>query len=257
MFNSPSAREMQGVATKEEGCMNPKRGPNKRGVTLIELLVGLVISAVIVAGVYRVFITQTRTYAVQEQVVEVQQNIRGAMELMLRDIRMAGYKSNINPVTLATSIFPGQNTTVGDHAITVEYQRAGNANRVVYFLDNTDPLNVKLMRQFISGVVSVTEPVLENVNTLNFTYGVDGTVGIETSQNGAVDDQNGDGVIGANDLQVTAGAVNGGNLNIVTVRVDLEAEPSNPNANPDINNIVPRRLVSTVNLRNLCLVKSN
>ena len=76
-------------------------------MTLIELLVGLIISAIIVAGVYRVFVAQTRAYTVQEQVVEVQQNIRGAMELMLRDIRMAGYTSNVTPVTLATSIFPG------------------------------------------------------------------------------------------------------------------------------------------------------
>jgi prepilin-type N-terminal cleavage/methylation domain-containing protein len=237
--------------------MNPNEGSNEKGMTLIELLVGLIISAIIVAGVYRVFVAQTRAYTVQEQVVEVQQNIRGAMELMLRDIRMAGYKSNINPVTLTTSIFPGDTTTVRTDAIRVEYQRAGNVNTVVYFINATDASNLKLTRQlYINGALSVEDIVLEEVNTLNFTYGVDGTVGIEISQNGAMDDRNGDGTFDDNDW-VTAATVNSGSLNIIAIRIALTAAPSNPGGNPDIRNIVPRNLVSTVNLRNLCLVKSN
>jgi type IV pilus assembly protein PilW len=234
--------------------MNPNEGSNEIGMTLIELLVGLVISAIIVAGVYRVFVAQTRAYTVQEQVVEVQQNIRGAMELMLRDIRMAGYKSNVNPVTLAASIFPGDNTlTVKTDAIRVEYQRAGNANTVVYYRDNSSQLIREL---YINGALNVTDVLLQSVDTLNFTYGVDGTVGIETSQNGAMDDRNGDGTFDDNDW-VSAATVNGGSLNIIAIRVALTAAPSNPGDNPDIKNIVPRNLVSTVTLRNLCLVKSN
>jgi prepilin-type N-terminal cleavage/methylation domain-containing protein len=258
MLNSPlRQRNVRGGQTEEEG-MNPNEGSNEKGMTLIELLVGLVISAIIVAGVYRVFVAQTRAYTVQEQVVEVQQNIRAAMELMLRDIRMAGYKSNINPVTLATSIFPGDNSlAVKTDAIRVEYQRAGNVNTVVYFINATDASNLKLTRQlYINGALNVEDVVLEEVNTLNFTYGVDGTVGIETSQDGAMDDRNGDGTFDDNDW-VSAATVNGGSLNIIAIRVALTAAPSNPGDNPDIKNIVPRNLVSTVNLRNLCLVKSN
>lgn len=237
----------------EEGSMNPKKAPNEKGVTLIELLVGLVICGIIVAGVYRVFVAQTRAYTVQEQVVEVQQNIRGAMELMLRDIRMAGYKSNMSPVTLTTSVFPGDNAlTVRTDAIRVEYQRAGNVNTVVYRINGS-----QLIRElYINAALNVAEPLLENVDSVNFTYGVDGTVGIETSQNGAMDDRNGDGTFDDNDW-VSAATVNAGNLNIVAIRVALTAAPSNPGANPDVGNIVPRNLVSTVNLRNLCLIKSN
>jgi prepilin-type N-terminal cleavage/methylation domain-containing protein len=237
----------------EEGSMNPKKALNEKGVTLIELLVGLVICGIIIAGVYRVFVAQTKAYTVQEQVVEVQQNIRGAMELMLRDIRMAGYRSNINPVTLTTSVFPGDYAlTVRTDAIRVEYQRGGNANTVVYRINGT-----QLIRElYINGALNVSEVFLDNVNALNFTYGVDGTVGIETSQNGAMDDRNGDGTFDDNDW-VSAATANAGNLNIIAIRVALTAAPSNPGANPDIGNIVPRNLVSTVNLRNLCLIKNN
>ena len=236
--------------------MNPKLVLGKEGVTLIELLVALVICGIIIAGIYRVFIAQTRAYTVQDQVVEVQQNIRGAMELMLRDIRMAGYKSNISPVTLVTPIFPGDNSlAVKTDAIRVEYQKGVNNNTVVYYRDAAQNLKREL---YVNGAPDASNPeiILQNVTALNFTYGVDGIVGLDASQDGGMDDQNGDGIIDDSDW-VSAVTVNGGNLNVIALRVTLTAGPSNPGGNPDIGNIVPRNLVSTVNLRNLCLIKSN
>jgi len=63
---------------------------NKRGLTLIELLIVLVISSILIAGIYRTFIHQQHTYTVQEQVVDMQQNVRMAINQMVREIRMAG-----------------------------------------------------------------------------------------------------------------------------------------------------------------------
>ena len=75
---------------------------NRKGVTLIELLVALIISAIIVAGIYRVLLTQQQSYAVQEDVVDMQQNVRVALNVMMRELRMAGF-GNIGAV-LPTSI---------------------------------------------------------------------------------------------------------------------------------------------------------
>jgi prepilin-type N-terminal cleavage/methylation domain-containing protein len=61
------------------------------GVTLIELLIALVISAILVAGIYRTFIHQQRGYATQEQIADMQQNVRVAINRMIREIRMAGF----------------------------------------------------------------------------------------------------------------------------------------------------------------------
>lgn len=61
------------------------------GVTLIELMIVLVIAALLVAGVYSLFITQHRSYAVQDQVAGAQQDARAALNIMARDIRMAGF----------------------------------------------------------------------------------------------------------------------------------------------------------------------
>lgn len=62
-----------------------------RGITLIELLVAMVISAILVGGIYRTFIGQQKTYTVQEQVVDIQQNVRAAINRMTTEVRMAGF----------------------------------------------------------------------------------------------------------------------------------------------------------------------
>jgi len=94
-------------------------------------------------------------------------------------------------------------------------------------------------------------------NGLQFTYGVDGIVGLDTSQDGAMDDRNGDKIINDDDW-ASATAVSAGNLNVVAIRISITVGPSNPTGNPDIaKRITPRNLVSWVNLRNLCLIKNN
>jgi prepilin-type N-terminal cleavage/methylation domain-containing protein len=75
--------------------------PSKnRGVTLIELLIALVISSILIAALYRTFIGQQKTYIVQDQVVDMQQNVRVAINKMMREIRMAGFGnvSNVLPL---------------------------------------------------------------------------------------------------------------------------------------------------------------
>ena len=62
-----------------------------KGVTLIELLIALVISAIIVAALYRAFVSQQKSYAVQERVADMQQNVRVAINRMMREIRMTGF----------------------------------------------------------------------------------------------------------------------------------------------------------------------
>jgi prepilin-type N-terminal cleavage/methylation domain-containing protein len=64
---------------------------DKTGVTLVELLIALVISAILTSAVYRTFIVQQKSYAVQEDVSDMQQNARVAVNRMLREIRMAGF----------------------------------------------------------------------------------------------------------------------------------------------------------------------
>jgi prepilin-type N-terminal cleavage/methylation domain-containing protein len=67
----------------------------KNGLTLIELLIALVLGSILIAALYRTFIGQQKTYTVQDQVADMQQNVRVAIGQMTREIRMAGYGGNI------------------------------------------------------------------------------------------------------------------------------------------------------------------
>jgi len=69
---------------------NPAK-KRERGFTLTELLIAMAISLVVIASISSVFISQRKTYDVQEQITEMIQNGRAAMDMISGEIRMTGY----------------------------------------------------------------------------------------------------------------------------------------------------------------------
>ena len=67
---------------------------HENGFSLVELLIAMAITGVVAGAVYSVYHTQQRTYLAQQEMVAMQQNLRAAMQLMEREIRMAGYGLN-------------------------------------------------------------------------------------------------------------------------------------------------------------------
>ncbi len=63
----------------------------ENGFTLYELMVATAVSGFVLLAIHSVYKTQQKSYVVQEQVVAMQQNLRGGMCFMPREIRMAGY----------------------------------------------------------------------------------------------------------------------------------------------------------------------
>ncbi|MDK9709051.1 MAG: PilW family protein [Desulforhopalus sp.] len=62
-----------------------------KGFTLVELIITMGISLFVMGVVYTAYAAYQRQYSSQTQVVEMQQNIRSAINFMMDDIRMAGY----------------------------------------------------------------------------------------------------------------------------------------------------------------------
>jgi len=61
------------------------------GFTLVEILVALVITSILTISIYNFFIGQHHAYTVQDQVIEMEQNARAALDMIRRDLRMAGF----------------------------------------------------------------------------------------------------------------------------------------------------------------------
>jgi Tfp pilus assembly protein PilW len=216
-------------------------------MTLIEVLIVFVIAAAIIAGIYRVFVAQSKAYIVQDQVVEVQQNFRVATEVLLKDLRMAGYDSNSvnSKIKIAVPVI------AGDHSITVSYEYDNTTQYTVAY--RLDAASARLMRQLTttkdSGAVTVNaeEALLENVDAFDLLYGID------QNDDGKMDDLNGNGTIDAGDW---LSAANVGTMKVIAVRLNFAARPNQ--TNQDVKGWVsPRTLTTVVGLRNLSLIQLN
>jgi type IV pilus assembly protein PilW len=64
---------------------------NRKGFTLIEILIAMAVASIVMAVIYSVYRSQTEAQRTQQLVVQVQQNIRAALYLLESEIRMAGY----------------------------------------------------------------------------------------------------------------------------------------------------------------------
>mgnify|MGYP001823302838 FL=1 len=63
---------------------------NHRGFTLVEMVMVLAISTIVLAAMYSVFTIANKNFTTQNAAANVQQNLRSAIGLMARDIRVAG-----------------------------------------------------------------------------------------------------------------------------------------------------------------------
>lgn len=61
------------------------------GLSLLELLIAMAISLVVLAAISSTFIAQNKLYTIEEQVNEMTQTARAAVDMISRDIEMAGY----------------------------------------------------------------------------------------------------------------------------------------------------------------------
>jgi len=107
---------------------------NSNGFTLIELLIALAIFLIVIGAAYSTFLSQQKSYIVQEQVAGIQQNIRAAMFIMQRELRNAGYDANrsddVNTGIIALGNGDGFNNDSNNNSTTDE---AGEASMGITF----------------------------------------------------------------------------------------------------------------------------
>jgi type II secretion system protein J len=143
----------------------------KRGFSLVELLVALAIMSVVSLAIYSVFSVSSRTYTTQGVAADVQQSVRAAMEVMLQDIRAAG----LDPT--ASSDFGIELAEAGKLRFTSDSIDAGigdfngvlddtNSERVTYVLQGTE-LNQILYETTAS---ESSQPLISDVQNLTFSY---------------------------------------------------------------------------------------
>lgn len=160
------------------------------GFTLIEMMITLAISSLIIGAIYSSYLVQQHSYLVQEQVAQMQQNLRAALMVMSREIRMAGYDPTESAGAGITAATTGQisftmditdNTGTGDgdgdtgdsgEVIDYGFSVADDAGRDGIPDADSDgdgvPDTVSLGRQV--GGTGGYQPIAENIQAIEFRY---------------------------------------------------------------------------------------
>ena len=97
--------------------MKKKHLKNILGLTLIEIMVGVVISSVMMAAMYTTYNVVNNSYSQVTDRAKISRSGRDIVEMLMRDIRMSGFKYRLGTNTLdfpTTSYldFKGGDTTI-------------------------------------------------------------------------------------------------------------------------------------------------
>lgn len=135
------------------------------------------VALIVMAAMYGVFNLHRKALAIQEQIAEMQQSARAAMEFMSREIRMAGYNPHpeLNPTGVVVGIQTATSSSLvfsldirGDNDGDPPDGDTGDSNEyITYALYTADGIQ-KLGRR--STANASFQPVAEHIQSLTFQY---------------------------------------------------------------------------------------
>lgn len=151
----------------------------RQGFSLVELLVAMAIAGVVMAAVFKIYTTQQDSYLVQEQVAEMQQNLRTAKYILTREIRMAGYDPTAAGAAFGFVSAYGDSINFTMDIIGEDGAVTFPGDDITYFVSDS-----KLERNEGAG----NQEVVENIEAVGFAYAFDADDdgNIDTSANGNI-----------------------------------------------------------------------
>ena len=157
--------------------MSPERNnrvlrQRRRGVILIETLIGALIFACVTAGTYLLYTTMQNAMSRGELMSDLQQNARIGMAQMAQEIRMTGYDpSGVIPLVTLAPKAPVRAAMPGCFSFVADVKGSGTAGQLTYYLRGTS-----LYRKWDTwnGINAFNDqspqPLVGSVNALSFTY---------------------------------------------------------------------------------------
>ena len=153
------------------------------GFTLVELIIVMGILGIVITAVYSLYLTHERSAYTQDEVVEVQQNVRIAMDSITRDIRNAG---TLIPRTASSVGSAGPNSVTLNMAssqegyawVTTDLYLAGTTSDFTLNVDSTTSLGnfttgdiVRIMRPELMTEATGTTGSLYSVSSISTSPG--------------------------------------------------------------------------------------
>jgi prepilin-type N-terminal cleavage/methylation domain-containing protein len=142
-----------------------KRYGDSKGFTLVEILIALALMSIITTAIYQLYISQYKTWISQDLVTEMQQNARFSIDLMTREMQLAGYDIPSGE----TAIKEATDTKFTFWSRDLSISGAANVQRrkVSFYQDGA---NLKMDVVTEAGGADTGNVVAENVESLDFDY---------------------------------------------------------------------------------------
>jgi prepilin-type N-terminal cleavage/methylation domain-containing protein len=132
------------------------------GFTIIELLIAIAIMSIIIGSMFSFSIAQRKYFSVQEEISEMTQNTRAAMDMIGGELAMAGYRPSD-----AIPVFSGIPYSASQLQIFAEFNGDGDRDdpneNITYTYDTS---NKRILRDSGGG----NQPFSENVQSFIFEY---------------------------------------------------------------------------------------
>jgi type IV pilus assembly protein PilW len=154
------------------------------GFNIIEIMIAVAISAVLTTTVYQTFHSQQRSYTMQSEAAAMEQNLRGGLYLLSKELRSAGY----NPTQVTTNdfrfvtSFPATNNLfvvnyATDHSIvafTLDADGSGviepNRNEQIAYRFNAAQNTLERFNDKQADPAQKWETVASNIDAVYFSY---------------------------------------------------------------------------------------
>lgn len=110
---------------------------DSKGITLVEVLIAALLTLIIGAAALGFYVAQHNSWLAQEDVSEMQQNIRVALDEISKSIRRAGFGVPSGHPTILVS----------EDTLTIFYEDSVNIDTVRYYVSWADSLHPRLIRR--------------------------------------------------------------------------------------------------------------
>ncbi len=190
----------------------------QRGMTLVELMVAMVVGLILLGGIYQIFTSSTTGYRENEQFARLQENARFAMEILSRDMRMAGYlgcNSNAdmieNTLAIKTGVYAFDAMLQGFDPMTsdlADYIPGINTGNPADITDLAAGADIVLLRRAADGApIKIENPMPANSSVLKVA---NGTTGITTGDILMINNCDGGAVFQVKNYSTSSGTINHG-----------------------------------------------
>ena len=154
---------------------------NKIGLTLIEVLIALVITTIVLAGLYTAYSLVAKQFVQQSQRGNIYNSGRNLITIISRDLRMAGFQHYDNSASITNPILIN-NSSCYDKEICIVYDVDDGSSyqrrRIIYYVDEKEEKIYKKIEKKSGGNYTVLDEyknkddtlLAEFVKQLKFTF---------------------------------------------------------------------------------------